>query len=85
MRDDALQFHECQKDAYQEDNLAKDPPEHLKATAAELKERVVQWHRHTPWFENPNRYLGVQQRVRARGGNAALEVSRYRIVGLVSS
>lgn len=55
VRDDALEFFDCTHDPYQEQNLAKAPPAHLAGTAAELRERVLEWHRVTPWLDNPHR------------------------------
>lgn len=52
---DALHFYDCGQDAYQQQNLAMDPPEELKETAHELRDQVLDWHRTTPWLENPHR------------------------------
>ncbi len=57
--DDAMQFYDLKKDPYQENNLAGSTDPQLRSVSDDLKEKVVRWHKETPWLDNPCRYLGV--------------------------
>ena len=57
--DAAMLFYDLENDPYQETNLTQTNDPHLKDISENLKERVINWHKDTPWLENPFRYLGI--------------------------
>lgn len=57
--DDALQFYDLQEDPYQETNLAGSTDPQPQSISKKLKEKVIRWHKDTPWLDNPVRYLGI--------------------------
>lgn len=62
VKDDALQFHDLVNDPYQQNDLSENRPDALNATAEALRDRVITWHKETPWLKNPCRYYDLSKK-----------------------